>query len=86
MQRYRTVNTRNGYTLQKLNKVLFFKFWCNVCCGTAETVNSYINTITGKAIVYWLNSMESVNSRTNKLKFIFKKCLKNTWQSLIYLL
>ena len=52
MQRYRTINTCKGYTLQRLNKVLFFKFWCNVCCGTAETVNSYINTIVGKAIVY----------------------------------
>ena len=52
MQRYRTVNTRNGYTLQKLNKILCFNIWENVCTGTAETVNSYINSITGKAIVY----------------------------------
>ena len=52
MQRYRTIKTCKGYTLQKLNKVLCFKFWKNVCTGTAEAVNSYINTITGKAIVY----------------------------------
>ena len=52
MQRYRTVKTSNGYTLQKLNKILCFNVWCNVCTGTAENINNYINTITGKAIVY----------------------------------
>ena len=75
MPKYRTVKTCNGYTLQKLNKILCFTFWRNVCTGTYEAINSYINGITGRAFIvtdFWLNSMESAeqHSKINSILFL----------------
>ena len=81
MPKYRTVKTCNGYTLQKLNKILCFTFWRNVCTGTYEAINSYINGITGRAFIvtdFWflINRTESAEQHDKQIKNIFKKCLK----------
>ena len=51
MQRYRTIKACNGYTLQRLYKILCFNIWMSIFTGNMELVNSYINNIKGGAII-----------------------------------
>ena len=52
MPQYKTVKTSQGYTLQKLNKILCFTFWRSVCTGNIEAIDNYIsNSIKGGAII-----------------------------------
>ena len=51
MPQYKTVKTLNGYTLQKLHKILCFNIWMSVFTGNMESVNNYINNIKGDAII-----------------------------------